>query len=406
MFSSAARGEGDGLVGRAAELVPLLRGNAARTEGERRVVDENLAALAGAGLLRLTVPRRLGGHEVSVRTLVRVGAELARGCGSTAWVSTLINAGNWLVALFPRRVQREVWGSGPDVRVCSVLSPAGVWREADGGRVVTGKWGFASGSLHSRWAVLGLPLGEAADGQPAEQGVALIPMADLTVEDTWYVAGLRGTGSNTLVAADVFVPAYRVMSLTRAIGGEHGTEREREHEDEDEDEGLYRAALVPVLALVLAGPQVGLAKAALEAVMESLAGGRGISGTCYGRARDAPFVQTQLAEAAQLVDTAELHMLRCADDIDDWAARGAYMPLLGRARARMDTGYIARCAREAIDRLLSVQGAGGFAESAPLQRIWRDQETASRHALVNPALATELYGRALLGVEERITPLI
>ncbi|MEU6110785.1 hypothetical protein ABZ853_20560 [Streptomyces albidoflavus] len=41
-----------------------------------------------------------------------------------------------------------------------------------------------------------------------------------------------------------------------------------------------------------------------------------------------------------------------------------------------------------------------------MQRIWRDQETGSRHAVINPAIASELYGRALLGIEEQVTPLI
>jgi 3-hydroxy-9,10-secoandrosta-1,3,5(10)-triene-9,17-dione monooxygenase len=82
------------------------------------------------------------------------------------------------------------------------------------------------------------------------------------------------------------------------------------------------------------------------------------------------------------------------------------MPYLTRARVRMDTGYVARRAREALDILLSVQGAGGLAEANPLQRIWRDLEPGSRHAVVNPAIAQELYGRALLGVEQQVTPLI
>ena len=52
----------------------------------------------------------------------------------------------------------------------------------------------------------------------------------------------------------------------------------------------------------------------------------------------------------------------------------------------MDTGYIARRCREAIDLLVSIGGAGSFSEKNPLQRIWRDQETGSRHAVVNPSI--------------------
>ncbi len=381
----------------AAALVPLLQQNAARTEADRKVAEENIVALADAGLFRLAVPRRFGGHQTDVRTFLEVTSELARGCGSTAWVTTLVNVCNWMVGLYPERAQQEVWGEDPGARVCGVLAPSATSRAVDGGLVVTGRWGFASGSLHSQWATLGVPVVDASGAQ-VDQGAALIPMHELAIEDTWYVAGMRGTGSNTLVADEVFVPDHRILSVTRGVQGMYPTEHK--------DEALYRSALVPVLSLVLAGPQVGLARAGLDVVTASLAKGKGISYTFYERASEAPSTQIQLAEAAQLIDTAMLHLMRAADDIDTWAASGAYMPFETRARVRMDTGYVARRSREALDLLLSVQGAGSFAEASPLQRIWRDQETGSRHAIVNPAVSSELYGRALLGIEEQVTPLI
>lgn len=381
----------------ASALVPLLQRNAARTETDRRVAEENIQALTDAGLFRLTVPRRLGGLETDFRTFLEVTSELARGCGSTAWVVTLINVCNWLVGLYPEQTQQEVWGDDPHARVCGVLAPSATSRAVQGGHIVSGRWGFASGSLHSQWATVGIPLTDAA-GNQTDQGMALIPMSDLSIEDTWYVAGMRGTGSNTLVADDVFVPSHRIMSVTQAVHGVYGTEHQ--------NEALYRSALVPVLSLVLAGPQTGLAQAGMDVVSASLAKGKGISYTFYERAVEAPSTQIQFAEAAQLIDTARLHMLRAADDIDTWAAKSEYMPFEIRARVRMDTGYVARRSREALDLLLNIQGAGSFAEASPLQRIWRDQETGSRHAVINPAIAGELYGRALLGIEEQVTPLI
>ncbi|MFD5722739.1 acyl-CoA dehydrogenase family protein [Streptomyces sp. NPDC127036] len=385
------------LKARATALVSLLKENAAVTEADRRVAEENIKALAEAGLFKLTVPRRFGGHEAGLRTFLEVTTELARGCGSTGWVTTLVNVCNWMVGLYPEQAQEDVWGEDPDARVCGVLAPSASSRAVDGGLIVTGRWGFASGSLHSQWATLGVPVVDAA-GQQVDQGAALIPLRDLTIEDTWRVAGMRGTGSNTLVADEVFVPTHRILSVTQGVQGTYPTEHK--------DEVLYRSALVPVLALVLAGPQVGLAQAGMDVVKSSLAKGKGISYTFYERASEAPSTQIQLAEAAQLIDTARLHLMRAADDIDNWAARSEYMPFEKRARVRMDTGYVARRSREALDLLLSIQGAGSFAEANPLQRIWRDQETGSRHAVINPAIAGELYGRALLGIEEQVTPLI
>ncbi|GAA2913069.1 acyl-CoA dehydrogenase family protein [Streptomyces thioluteus] len=385
------------LTERAAALVGLLRRNAARTEEDRQIAGENIEALAEAGLFGLTVPRRFGGHQTSVRTLVEVSAELGRGCGSTAWNTALFNICGWLVGLYPERAQCEVYGEDPGARACSVLTPGGTSRATGDGQVITGRWPFASGCLHAQWALLGIPLA-GASGEPPERGLALVPTDELTVEDTWHTAGMRGTGSHTLLAEDVFVPAHRVLSVTGALRGEYPTEFT--------DEALYRAAFVPVLASVIVAPQPGLARGGMELVLESLAKGRPLSHTFYEQARQAPSVQMQLAEAAQLIDTAELHLLRAADEIDAWAASGRHMPLRERARVRMDSATVARRSREALDLLLNVHGAGSFAEANPLQRMWRDQEAASRHALTNPAISSEVYGRALLGIEEQVSALI
>jgi hypothetical protein len=58
--------------------------------------------------------------------------------------------------------------------------------------------------------------------------------------------------------------------------------------------------------------------------------------------------------------------------------------------------------------VISANGASSFADSSPLQRLWRDSNTAGRHAVALPAVNQELYGKALLGIpyEENITPLI
>jgi hypothetical protein len=59
------------LVASARELQPLLERNASRTEADRRVVEENLTAIRSADLLTIAVPRRFGGLETDIRTMLR-----------------------------------------------------------------------------------------------------------------------------------------------------------------------------------------------------------------------------------------------------------------------------------------------------------------------------------------------
>ena len=89
------------LVSRATSLRPLLERNAERTDAERRLPGEVVQALKETGLCKLMVPRRFGGYQTSIRTYIDVMSELGCGCGSTAWVASLINVCAWLAALFP-----------------------------------------------------------------------------------------------------------------------------------------------------------------------------------------------------------------------------------------------------------------------------------------------------------------
>lgn len=385
----------DELLARIGDLNPLLAANAAKGEQDRRVVEESISALTDAGMFKVAQPKRYGGYETSIRTMLEVSAAVAEADGGTAWVVALSNVCAWMVGLFPEQAQDDIWKENPDAKVSGVLSPTAETVKVDGGYRVTGRWYYNSGSWHADWAGLGIPITD-DNGQPVDQGMALIPRSALDLEETWFVAGMKSSGSNCLIAQDVFVPEHRVVSVPAAIAGNYSTEHT--------EEALYRSALAPVLSLVLIGPQLGLGRKALELVKSKAS--KPISYTYYTAQSDSVAFQLQLAEAAMMIDSAYLHAFRAADDIDRAAAAGYYPDVLTRARVRADTGWVAQQITRAIELLLSAHGAGSFADVNPLQRIWRDSATAARHALVVPAVNLEVYGKAMLGRDDLPTPLV
>jgi 3-hydroxy-9,10-secoandrosta-1,3,5(10)-triene-9,17-dione monooxygenase len=384
------------LMAKATALVPLLRAKAAETERERRIPDEVLAALDAAQLFRLRVPRRFGGFEGDLRTYMDVVTELGRGCGSTSWISFISIATAWIAALFPDEAQREVFAGNPDARFIGVLAMTTPARPVEGGYIVSGKWPYASNCLHAHWAILAVPL-PTGDGAMAP-GLVLMPMRDLKIEDTWHVVGMRGTGSNTVTANAVFVPAHRVLPVEALASGQSPRS--------NKEELIYRESFMPTAIIAVAPPVLGLAQAALDLTLERVAGGKPIAYSFYDDLRKAPSMQLALAEAATLVETAMLHVRRWCDDISAAARAGEDLPFVKRAQMRMDVGYAMRCCREAVGLLLSVQGASAFAETNPIQRVWRDLEMASRHGLVSGEIPHEIYGRALLGNFEPLSPFV
>jgi alkylation response protein AidB-like acyl-CoA dehydrogenase len=385
------------LAERARELAPLVRRNAATGEANRRVEEETIEAVKQAGLMKICTPKRYGGWEMNTRAMLDVSAALAEADGGSAWVVNLNNICCWLTSLFPVKAQNEVFSPDPDACVSGVLTPTATAKRVPGGFRITGAWHYNSGGWHAQWAVLGTPIVNDA-GEPIDQGLALIPMSDLERVDTWFVAGMRSSGSICLKANDVFIPDYRILSVPRAIEGDYPTEMRNQ-------EAFYRSAFVPILAIILVGPILGLGRAALEFVRQK-AGSRTIAYTFFDKQTSSVGFQLQVAEAALMIDTAHLHAYRAADDVDNAAARGVYPDMLTRARVRADTGYVVEKITQAIDKLMFAHGSAGFAEASPLQRIWRDAAVASRHAVVLPPIGYELYGKALLGVENNVTPLI
>lgn len=385
------------LVDRARELGPLLRKNAAASEANRRIEEETIQAMKKAGLMRVCTPKRYGGWEMNTRAMLDVSSAIAEGDGAAAWVANLNNVCCWLTSLFSRKAQDEVFGADPDTCVSGVLNPtATVKKEPGGYRILSGTWHYNSGGWHAQWAVLGLPLVNDA-GEMIDQGLAMIPMADLEREDTWFVAGMKATGSIALHAKNVFIPDHRILSVPQAIEGKYPTEMH--------DETFYRSAFVALLSIILVGPILGLGRAALEFVRQK-APSRTIAYTFFEKQTASVAFQLQLADAALMIDTAHFHAYRAADDVDQAAARGVYPDMLTRARVRADTGYTVEKITQAIDKLLFAHGSAGFAEASPLQRMWRDAAVASRHAVALPPVGYELYGKALLGVKNDVTPLI
>jgi len=375
------------LVSRASELVPLLREHTAWTEEHRRLSDEAIQAVTDAGILKMRAPARYGGYESDMRTLVAVLTELGRGDASVSWTVSVWSICSWLVGLFPDAVQDEVFAT-PDVRVCGLLSPSGTAVAKDGGYVVNGRWAFNTGSLQSHWnslvAMLTMPDGTQ---QPV---MALVPVSDLKIIDDWYTTGLRGTGSVTTVATELFVPAERMLPMGPVMHEQYASVL-------NAGSPIYQTPMLLTAATSTVGTVLGLGAAAKEAFFERLPG-RKITYTEYARQSEAPLTHLQIADATVRIDEAEFHAYRAASLLDEKGATGDPWSLEERAGVRADIGAACQRTKEAINIMSTASGASSIYSDVPIQRIERDMQALSLHAILHPNTNLELYGRILCGM--------
>ncbi|MHA6793487.1 acyl-CoA dehydrogenase family protein [Pseudonocardia bannensis] len=384
------------LIEKATALHPLLAKNADEAEKQRSLPDENFKALVEAGMLRLCTPRRYGGLEAGHRTYLDVVAELARsGCGASSWYGFILNMTDWIVGGMHQEAQDAVWGDSPDNVVCCPLTPSPGWkaRRVPGGVRLSGEWGYTSGCMHASWALLGFPVLDDADNI-VDSAVALVPMSEITIKDTWNVIGMSGTGSNTLVVDDAFVPDNLTMDMSGPLSNNYPTSHPEEHMFLSDPAATFWTCVHPSI--------LGLAQAALELTQERMtAKPKPITYTFYQDATRAPSVQFNIAQAAIMIDAATLQARAAADEIDAQSRTGQHLAPADRHRNIMRSANMVRLCRGAVDLLLDVQGAGAFALANPLQRIWRDLNACSRHGFNAAGVKHEIYGRSLLGADEQ-----
>ena len=386
-----AQGKHDEDVVEAARaLVPFLREQQGESDRLGKTPDETAAKLQAAGVYSLTVPRAYGGLQTNLTTWMKVITEIGRGDGGVAWGASLVNSCNMFGAYFPKEVADEIFAK-PGTRLSGVPMPRKAkTRRVEGGILIEeAMWMFNSGVYQADWDLLGVPMVNDA-GQVIDHVMAVVPMSEVKILHDWDTIGLRGSGSSSVSVENVFVPEGRLLSLPKIAAGAN--------DGQFKDESLYKSAMVPVMAIILVFPALGLGMHMLEATLASIEG-KNIAYTAYSNQLEAPITHLQVGEASAKIDCAKLLVAKACADIDEWAEKGEMMPYLDRARIRRDTGVTVKMIWEAVDILASA-GGGSFARrNNVLNRIWQDARIVCMHGMTVPFTNIELYGRLLCGMD-------
>jgi 3-hydroxy-9,10-secoandrosta-1,3,5(10)-triene-9,17-dione monooxygenase len=377
------------------ELLPQLRERAQVTEDLRRLPDENIKALDEVGFFKLIQPSQWGGMECDPTVFYEAVRRLASACGSTGWVAGILGIHNWHLAQFDQAAQDEVWGDDPSTRISSSYAPmgAGVVTETGDGYIVNGSWNWSSGCDHASWAFLGGPV--IKDGRPVDFGSFLIPRTEYRIDDVWHVVGLKGTGSNTVVVKDVFVPRHRFLSYKsmndHTAGGLVNNTAP-----------VYKMPWGTIHPTTISTPIVGMAYGAYDAHVEHQ--GKRIRAAYAGeKAKDDPFAKIRIAEAASDIDAAWRQLIGNVADEYALLAAGQEIPFELRATARRDQVRATGRAIASIDRLFEASGATALSVDAPVQRFWRDAHAGRVHAANDPERAYLIFGNEAFGLPAQDT---
>ncbi len=386
---SAPRGSEAGAsvdaVAAARALLPTLRERADEIERARQMPPDLSAAFARAGFFRMCVPEVYGGLELPPAQTMRAIETLATADGSSAWCVFIGATSGSVLALLPPDSAREIFHH-PEVLLGGVFAPRGRAVAEPGGFRVDGRWPWGSGTQNADWVMGGCQV--IRDGAPEllhngtpRSRMMIAPAAEVEFLDTWHASGLCGTGSTDFAMKGLFVPDARAVGL----GVDGPLERP-----------LYAFPQFGLLAMGIAAVALGLARAAVDALVE-IAGGKTPQGSARAlAARPAAQSEVSLAEAG--LRSARAFYYEAIESAWRAACADGRIGVEHRRDVRLATTHATRAAADAVDRMYHLGGGSSVYRSSPLQRLFRDVHVATQHMMVAPA-TLELTGRLLLGLE-------
>jgi len=365
-----------------------IRRMAAQAEAERRLPDDLFTRLMDAGLFSIYTPRRFGGLDLPLPEALRVVEEVSRQDGSTGWTVALGIANGYFTSMLPEEAAARVLGSGS---VLIAGAPAFGVRavRVEGGYRLTGRWPFNSGAPNATWIAAPAPIFDGDAPRLGESGPEMIftflSPSDVQIIDTWYVTGLRATGTQDLYVEDVFVPD----EMTGVFSVPAGPRPVR-------DCALTNIPFFSLFGIVQSPPVcLGLARRAIEEFRQLALTKESTFGP---RLSEQVQAQVGLARAEALVRSARTYWYENVQATWDAATQNRELSLEDRTAMRIASLTAAENSVVAVDLLYRLGGSSAIFQSSPLERCWRDVHTAAQHMHVQDG-RWETAGRVLFGLD-------
>jgi len=373
---------------RARAVQAVLDQHGPEMDRQRELTQEVVAALAGQDLLRMLLPRSMGGQEVNLVDYCKANEALAWADASTAWfvnqsnVSMATSAASMpheaAAAMFEGPYAGLAWGARHDKSQAN---------RVDGGYRLTGTWSFASGGRHTRMlgahSAVQNPDGtpHIRYGRPDDRSFVFL-RSEARIIDDWHVLGLRGTGSDSYSVEDLFIPDAHAPA--------------RDVDDERREQGpIYPIGSTLLYASGFCSVTIGIARRMLDTYVGVARGRHSRSSPMAMANNHAIHREIAVLEARLSATRAFLH--EAVGQVYDASARGT-LDLDMRMRLRLATTW---GMNEATDvSIACYRGAGTMAisEKAPFERRFRDAMSASQHLQGMWPMA-EMVGRHLIGTE-------
>jgi alkylation response protein AidB-like acyl-CoA dehydrogenase len=358
-------------------------------EAENRTAEENstisqavVDLIKAEGIHHLIKPKEYGHPQISFNTYTDMIRKVGYYNLSAAWLTYFYSLHNSWVAYLPKHRMDEVYGTGG--LIADIFPPIGKAEKVEGGFMLSGHWKFVSGINYSEWVGVGAFYFK-NEGEPPEHIAFCVHKKDFKLIKEWDSLGLRGSGSNTIIIEDLFVPDDMVLNFNEIV-----QRRRPQPLEVDEDYLYYNVSFFPAFFVGFPAMALGAAERIIDEYRERTKKRVRIGGQT---ASESPTAQRVLAEMTLKYQAASGMMREYVDMLN--SDEGQYNPALYNG---IRVQIIQNCMDIAVRATLAF-GAGSLAKGNPLEVMLRDLTAIATHITSLYEDGLEHYGKHLFGFD-------
>jgi alkylation response protein AidB-like acyl-CoA dehydrogenase len=373
-----------------AKRIGELAEKEAQEAEKNATISENVINLIKeTQISRIMLPKNYGGPQVDLKTFAKIVRTVSYHNISAGWLTYLYPLHNILPAYLPEKGRDEIVNQGG--LICDVFAAIGKAEKDGDGYRISGKWNFASGCLYSDWFGLGLEI-QFPDSDKPEFCMPILKGSEVQIVKNWDTFGLRGSGSNQVVADNVYVPMERILRLSAA-----DTTGRPPEEDYDKDYPFYYVPFFPTFYLGFPNIALGGAERLIEEFKKATENRvRLMDGV---RESESPRSQRVIAEIMTQFHAAESLMDKYITLLENYERDG-------RKTSRAEffairTQIIKTCTDIAV-RILLTLGGGALYKGGVIEMMIRDILSVATHKTSLYEDSVAAYGQELFGFDSGV----
>jgi len=341
--------------------VELIRRVAPKAEISRQLQSDQLELIYKQRWLKMFVPKKSGGLELSIPKVLSIEESLAWADGSTGWLITLCAGAAWFVGFLHPELTREIFINDA-VCIAGSGSPSGSAEITPEGYLLNGYWKYASGSLHATAFTANCLIKKNGKqllnkvGKPLIMPFLMKP-DEVTIHKTWNSTGMIATGSNSFEVKNLMLSESRSFHVNPGAAVI--------------DNPVFRYPFLQLAETTLTVNLSGLAVRFLDLCEEIVSTKTGKSSPSTKRVR----------QAKQKLNNKRIQFFNAAGTSWKSCVSKDVIPATELRKVSSASHQLAKQALQSVDQTYPLCGLIAADAGHEINRVWRDIHTASQHSL-------------------------